>query len=522
MSTKNLFIYSENNFFLNSISNVFKNKFKISCIVAARSELDKVRDNFKNIDILLLEDFERLKDKKNTNYNNNYIDSSFLKENEDIEILAYKTLDFYNSGGFNFSLVEIRKMYYETLNFSMNLIKKYNPNYVFMTNTPHTYAGIIFTRLCEKKKIKLIFKREITIPGFFYFQKSLFNKVLSNSGVNNFSSNEIYLELKDYFNKVATKDTKYIKKIFLKKRNRLLIESNLLKIKFFNMDLILFYFGNLLYRIFSDSFKILLKYLTYLKKKSRENPFYYMEDLFKIKNKKLFDSNGNLLQWYLALFKADIRKFKLLKKYRSQVVQISKKEKYVYFALHYQPEATTYPFGNRFIDQINAIKLISSALPNNIKIYVKEHPDTFNIGRDGWVIGDNSRDSNFYTDLCKINNVRLISMEHNSLELLEKSIGVATINGAVGFEGAINRKPVALFGNSWLDTCPGIKVCNNLIDVHNFINACISKKKNNIKEQEFFNFLSKWSKSLFNYKDLNVNINKNSRVQSLLLKKINS
>ena len=85
--------------------------------------------------------------------------------------------DFYNPGGFNFSLLDLRRSYYLALNFSLNLIDIYKPDTIFLTNTPHSLQSIVFTRVCEKEGINIFFKREITIPGNFYFQSSIFSKV---------------------------------------------------------------------------------------------------------------------------------------------------------------------------------------------------------------------------------------------------------------------------------------------------------------------------------------------------------
>ena len=522
---KNIFIYSENNFFLNSISDVFKHKFKTCCIIAADYEIEKVKNNFKDNKVFSLKDFEKARSDQILHSNKNFIDRDFLKENEDIEILAYKMLDFYNPGGCNFSFVEARKAYYEALNFSMNLIEKYKPDILFMTNTPHSFMGVIFSRLCEKRKIQFVFKRETTIPGLFYFQNNIFSKILPQTTENHddYFANEIFLELQDYYNRVLKKDTKYIKNIFKKSRSRFLLNSYLLKLNFLNINFIFFCIGNFSYRLLSESARIFFRFFKHLLKKNPLwlNPFSITEDFFKIRNKKFFESDHNSFRLMFNLFMGDLRKFRLLQSYRSIVSKISKGEKYIYFPLHYQPEATTYPFGDCFIDQINAIKIISSVLPSDMKIYVKEHPDTFNIGRDGWVIGDYSRDANYYSDLIKINNVKLISMDLESLELADKSMGLATINGAAGLEYAINKKPVAFFGNSWLDRCPGIIHCRKMIDAKIFINECINPKKI-IKDDEIVLFFKEWSNLLFSYKNINANSNKIKYIKNLFLNIISS
>ena len=48
--------------------------------------------------------------------------------------------------------------------------------------------------------------------------------------------------------------------------------------------------------------------------------------------------------------------------------------RFIYFALHFQPERSTMPEGGIFSDQFKAIKVLSKAVDNQTLIYVKEHP----------------------------------------------------------------------------------------------------------------------------------------------------
>ena len=408
--------------------------------------------------------------------------------------------DFYNPGGFNFSLLDLRRSYYLALNFSLNLIDIYKPDTIFLTNTPHSLQSIVFTRVCEKEGINIFFKREITIPGNFYFQSSIFSKVFPSYKKKKKTnvSEENFLLLNDYYNIVKNNDQKFIKNLFIKKRNRYLIESKLIKFNFLYLSFYFFFLRQLTLSIFFLLAKFLKNFIYYnIGHKKYENPTISLEDFFKKKTEKLQTSSQNLLEYDLLLLKGDLRKFKLLQKYNSLVCAKSESDKYIYFPLHYQPEATTYPFGNYFIDQLNAIKLVSSSLPKNYFLYVKEHPDTFNIGRDGWVRGDYSRDIHFYNEIINLKNVKIVSMNFSSLDLVKRSSGLATINGAVGLEYVINKKPVIFFGNSWLDSCPGVYRCENIDDCNNIMKKIVNLDYK-IEESQIFNFFEKWSVNLYN------------------------
>ena len=52
---------------------------------------------------------------------------------------------------------------------------------------------------------------------------------------------------------------------------------------------------------------------------------------------------------------------------------------FVYFALHFEPERTTNPDGGFFHDQFLAIIHLRKILPEDVNIFVKEHPSQFKV-----------------------------------------------------------------------------------------------------------------------------------------------
>ena len=112
------------------------------------------------------------------------------------------------------------------------------------------------------------------------------------------------------------------------------------------------------------------------------------------------------------------------------------------FFLHYQPEQTTCPCGDIFVDQKLCVELLLKHLPLNYKIYIKEHPSQFN----RYLIGHSSRMSDLYNDLVKNERVKLISTDVDSFELIKHTKAVSTITGTVGWEAMVRQKPVIAFG----------------------------------------------------------------------------
>lgn len=121
-------------------------------------------------------------------------------------------------------------------------------------------------------------------------------------------------------------------------------------------------------------------------------------------------------------------------------------EKYVYFPLHLQPELTTASVGGVFADQLLAIEALSAWLPSGYLIYLKENPKQT----------EKQRGPLFYKRLQALKNVRLISRDNNSVELIQKSVAVATITGTAGWEALFHKKPVIVFGAAWYREFSGV------------------------------------------------------------------
>ena len=151
---------------------------------------------------------------------------------------------------------------------------------------------------------------------------------------------------------------------------------------------------------------------------------------------------------------------------------VSLREQFVYFGLHYEPERTTLPDGGVFHDQFLAIVKLRELIPNNIKIYVKEHPSMFY--KSTW--GHRGRSPVFYNLLNNISNVQILSNEYKSVELIRASMFTATISGTVGFESAVIGKKALIFGDCWYRGCPNTVTWSENIDFSSLINKKVSDK----------------------------------------------
>ena len=85
---------------------------------------------------------------------------------------------------------------------------------------------------------------------------------------------------------------------------------------------------------------------------------YFSKEKLKIKNKNLNETtNSNFnINYFLQ---SDFKKYNLIEFYNRLSISPKLIEKYIYFPTWYQPSASTYPFGDNFIEIIDIIKLLA-------------------------------------------------------------------------------------------------------------------------------------------------------------------
>jgi len=125
---------------------------------------------------------------------------------------------------------------------------------------------------------------------------------------------------------------------------------------------------------------------------------------------------------------------------------------YILLPLHYQPEMTSNPSGDIFVDQILCVEVLLKNTPKDYYLYIKEHRSQFYSFSEGHT----SRIKEFYDDLAKYPRVRLISENYDQFELIKNAKAVATITGTTGWEAMVLGKPVICFGLSWYEKYQGV------------------------------------------------------------------
>lgn len=123
--------------------------------------------------------------------------------------------------------------------------------------------------------------------------------------------------------------------------------------------------------------------------------------------------------------------YKKVKRYSFEELQ---EQPYVFVGLHVQPEAAVDDLGRYYEDQLQNIKNIWRALPNDWQLIVKEHTNA---------IGN--RPPEFYEALQQLPNLKLVEESTNSYEIIRQAELVVTVTGTLCYEAALMGVPSLTF-----------------------------------------------------------------------------
>ncbi len=154
--------------------------------------------------------------------------------------------------------------------------------------------------------------------------------------------------------------------------------------------------------------------------------------------------------------------FDYSEKSASLLDEIDWNKKTYFFPLHYQPEASSMPAANEYVNQLKIIKLISDNLTDNEQLLVKEHPSTFSIKKK---TNSNFRDTEFYDWIGMIPKTHLMSVTSNQNKLVDYSDVIITLRGSVILESLLKNKPVFAFANTTFRNIPGVYHIEDFDDI---------------------------------------------------------
>ena len=130
---------------------------------------------------------------------------------------------------------------------------------------------------------------------------------------------------------------------------------------------------------------------------------------------------------------------------------LNKIDKFIFFPLQYQPEASLDVWSPLNNNQIETARKIAMCLPPDYTLVVKDHPDMFGF-----------RNKSYINKISKLPNVKIIKPTISSAEVLDKSKLLIIISGSIAFEAAIKKKICIQLGDSGItNLLPNVYVEKN-------------------------------------------------------------
>lgn len=360
--------------------------------------------------------------------------------------------DFYDFR-INRDLESHLNIYMAHLKFWNGLLSSGKIKYVVFTDVPHEgYDGVIYY-LCKLvyKDIKVIMRRISRIPGRAIILDD-FTKIGRENDKKDRVTDGLYRmseEASKYYTQLKDSESQGINGAFPGAYTR----EQWLRKRFGERNILIVFRDKYLGTIYEHTYKYKYKLMKGIKAIFLFPDVLYQtinvipKVLYAIKQKKKTDQ---FVRGYeaLALIKKD-----------EDIPDGS----YIYFAMHYQPEASSLPLGGGwYADQRIPIEILSKSIPKDWKVLVKKHP------------GQNIQCANIqgYRWLAELKNVFIVSDNVSSHELMKRAEFVATLTGTVAMEALFLRKKAIIFGYSELAMAPNVfwgrtvEECRKIIETH--------------------------------------------------------
>ena len=161
------------------------------------------------------------------------------------------------------------------------------------------------------------------------------------------------------------------------------------------------------------------------------------------------------------------------KREETRVVKSPPAEKYVYFPLHFQPEASTAVKGRHFYRQREAVSFIASELPAGYILVVKEHPHQ--------IRRHYPRAPGFFTQLAAIPRVCVVHHSMDNKLLLDNCAAVCAIShSSVSTHALFDGTPVLSLGYSVFREAPNYFVIGSRSELRNAFRIIASRTSDHV------------------------------------------
>lgn len=381
-------------------------------------------------------------DRISKHYGLAHINIDFIIDSATYELQALKMMDRMDPDCHSFSFSERQRHYRNFIKNWTTCINILKPELVISATVPHRVYDYVLYLLCHYLHIPFIMFKHTAFPGRIIPLRDIYSigheikddydDILNaKPNVNMLKANLARDILEGYQN--VQKDYEWGKPAYVETNEfEHKQSSNSVGLSMKLMTDIIHYPA----KYFGRKGFLLQGFPTYLKRK----------------NKSIETSRLNITQYSINKIMTNKLKRILENYYDSCTKEPAFNKPYIFLPLHYQPEMTSNPSGDIFVDQFLCVEALVKNIPDNWEIYIKEHPAQFQSHGEG----QTSRIKEFYDDLLKFPNIRLVPLTTDSYSLIANAKAVATISGTVGWEAMARRKPVLLFGLSWYENYSGV------------------------------------------------------------------
>lgn len=361
------------------------------------------------------------------------ITSEDISKARHIESMSLRLMD--RSSLMNASSFARRRYYLILLNYYTNLIDKKNITDVVVFDIPHSFFSHILYELCRLKGKNTIMLEYHYVAGY----SLMVNDYDFPSVPKTYMSSSSFNELDEILPKKLKDKIFKVSPILLSHKGDE-TKAIIKKSPFSSLKLYARYLDKSLKNLIMGVFPFLFKkeVLHFASLDNIRNRFYY-RNILNVKLMKLIKLNIHYNK--IAVLNPDLDK------------------DFVFVGLHMQPEKTSQPMGFEFDNQYMMIKVISQSVPSGWKVYVKEHPNQFNVKK---IPAVHYRDKVFYDSLASIENVEFIPLELDSIQLVERANMVATLTGTLGWEAISDFKPVLVFGQAYYMHCKCVRIVTSV------------------------------------------------------------
>lgn len=330
------------------------------------------------------------------------------------------------------SIIEKKRLYYEYVKYWYGVLSRMKPDAVFFGDIPHIAYQFIAYRVAQLLGIRTVMYRVLQITGRMIFLEdhevyaSVRDEVRAQTG-RHIALTDLRPDIREYYEK-QTNPKIDTSPFYMKKK----YTSSLVKTATFLPQ-----WGRVWKHLRQGTAIAIAKA--------------YIQTLFATRDIASLDGL-EIPGWKLKRLQKEWARIRqgFKDEYDSLVMPIDWSKKFVYVALHNQPECSTSAMGGIFADQVLMIDMLAAALPPDWVLYVKESPIQW-IGPRAHL----GRYPGYYRGIVKRKNVQLVSTDVSTYELINASQAVATVTGTAGWEGLLRGKPALIFGFTWFMYCHG-------------------------------------------------------------------